>query len=100
MDYMKPNNRDSCKGCGAHLPAGFDGGLCPKCLLACGLESGDTDNRTPTGPTGDETLPSEDARPPESPPEPSWPTEEIGATIGRYRLLEGPSYRMKDHVEG
>jgi tRNA A-37 threonylcarbamoyl transferase component Bud32 len=36
----------SCPECGAELPSGSLDGLCPKCLLAAGLESRDDENRS------------------------------------------------------
>ncbi len=72
---MKPNNPGSCEGCGTALPEGIDGGLCPRCLLAAGLET------TDSSAAFDDTLPTASAS--------SIPTiEDLKVDFPEWEILE------------
>src|SRR5262245_6711329 len=74
----------TCAECGGLLPGNAPGNRCPKCLLQCALEDTAVESGSPESPqTG--------AHPPDKTfvlPQPDPLTEQTGATIGRYKLVQ------------
>src|SRR5215831_17741801 len=74
-----------CAQCGAPLPENAPGNRCPKCLLQLGLDDTGNDADPGKAPEQTDSAPDEAAG---TASESDSVEERIGATVGRFRLLQ------------
>ena len=74
------SERERCPRCGAPIPAGAAEGLCPRCLLAAGMEDEARDAGIPASLSDDSALTRE------GPPAGPGASLAPGQTFGEYRI--------------